>query len=280
MFNGRDLPAEFIDATSGKRLSALHPPETGDTVIIPGMFSGDGRRFVAMRQSKRDERGLQSELGLAVWDVKTGKRVAQRPPAKEGEYVLAVSPDGKAAAVRTMGAGSRVSIWEPDTGRTRWRRRLLSNQPFVTFTRDSSRVVVQEIDPPAPPGTLMFPIMPGPHPLLVLDGATGKELIKANGPVLGDQPGLLIDEMWHTVPSTRALSPDGRTVAISGFDGTIYLWELATDKERCRIAHPGPVHELAFSPDGRTLAAASLAGPVILYDLSGGRHKPKPAGQR
>jgi WD40 repeat protein len=66
---------------------------------------------------------------------------------------------------------------------------------------------------------------------------------------------------------------------LSGFDGTIYLWDLATDRQRGKLSHPGPVQDLAFSPDGKALAAASLAAPIVVYDLTT-RGGTKPGNER
>ncbi len=65
--------------------------------------------------------------------------------------------------------------------------------------------------------------------------------------------------------NTIAFSPDGRLL-ISGTglretlypSNAVYLWDLATGRERYRIAVPrGPVMSVAFSPDGKTWAMAS-----------------------
>jgi RNA polymerase sigma factor (sigma-70 family) len=268
-------PVELVDPESGKRLRRLDPPETGETVVITRAanrvpFSGDGRRFVGFRRSPRGLGDPQTDLGLAVWDVATGKRIAEWPRGKPVASAAAVSPDGKAVAVLVPAPGS-LAVWEPDTGRFRWARKIGSAISFVTFTCGGSRLVVQEIYLPPMPGVIGPPPPTGSQPLFVLDALTGKEILKAHGPVLGMHPYLFVDQMFHLVPCARAVSPDGRTAAFSGHDGTIYLWELATDRERCRFTHPGPVQDLAFSPDGRRLAAASLAAPVVVYDLYGPR---------
>ena len=272
---------EFINPATGKQISRLDPPETGDTVIISvadrGLFSGDGRRFVALRQSKRDSGEQQRLLGLAVWDVATGKRIARWPKGRAVASSVAVSPDGKAVAVLVPGptalANLELALWEPDTGRIRWKRPLDLGTPFVQFTRGGSWLVAQEIRPPSPPeGFMRMPA--GAGPLVVLDVATGKEAMKVHGMMLGLALEIIYaDEMYFSIPTARAVSPNGRTAAFSDAYGTLYLWELATDRERCLFAHPGPVSELAFSPDGRLLAAASRAAPVVVYDLYGTRRR-------
>src|SRR5205814_581809 len=143
--------------------------------------------------------------------------------------------------------------------------------PVVTFTKGGAWLVLQEVYAVNQLAPFRVPAPPGPFPLLVLDAATGKQHLKVNGPAIGEQPQVFADDVSYPIANAWAIAADGRTAAFSGFDGTIYLWDTAADTERSKLAHPGPVHELAFSPDGKTLAAASLAAPVVLYDLTGSR---------
>ena len=54
-----------------------------------------------------------------------------------------------------------------------------------------------------------------------------------------------------------AFSPDGRWLAVGGWDNVVTVWEITTKKEIARIPHTDKVLSVAFSPNGRFLATQS-----------------------
>lgn len=78
---------------------------------------------------------------------------------------------------------------------------------------------------------------------------------------------------------SAALSPDGHTLAVGGFHGTLALWDARTLLLKQRVeGQQGGVRAIAFSPDGRTLVSAGHAG-LSLRDPQTGQVRETIAGQ-
>ncbi|HYV39187.1 MAG TPA: WD40 repeat domain-containing protein [Gemmataceae bacterium] len=215
-------------------------------------FTPDGKTLIAVDHGDNQVR---------LWDVVSGKEVRafNAGPADEKMKLrfmrrAVLSPDGRTLAVISkLNAGSLyvVRLWDVATGKE---RHELPGYKYsvdsVAFSPDSRLI--------ATAGRLVGPGGFRPQDsnrLYVYEVASGRQLT-----VLRD--GLPIGEATCT-----AFSQDGRTMATSGPDGTIKLWEVATWKVRAEFrGHRNGVTALTFAPHGQLLSGG-LDTTVLAWDL-------------
>ena len=70
-----------------------------------------------------------------------------------------------------------------------------------------------------------------------------------------------------------AFSPDGQTLASSGWDDKIRLWNTETKQHEITLIEQVDIMAVAFSPDGQTLASGNWNAVVRLWDPSTGEIK-------
>jgi WD40 repeat protein len=107
-----------------------------------------------------------------------------------------------------------------------------------------------------PGGRKVAIITRDPWFLQIRDATSGNVLQKIPAPDANDLA-------WH---------PDGTTVAISGNDHKLYLWDVIKPAQKIVLAGPpGGGVEVAFSPSGDTLASWDWDGKIRLWDPRTGK---------
>jgi WD40 repeat protein/serine/threonine protein kinase len=239
------------------------------------LFLPDGRTLVAV------ERGL----GLRFVDVATGVRVDDLP----GDFrAVALSPDGHRLAVAD--ASGCVSWYVPEG----WQISLPPGQPLrpvhsLTFAADGRTLITGSLVPEKVIqsrrliryDTQALQSLAGA--VRLWDVATGRE-----------QPGLP-GRATMAPPELVAAAAHGNTLAAGGQDGSVWLWDLASQRPQGRrfvspavekyvtpvealrtVAPYRPVYgdgvqALAVSADGRLLATVGSRGGVTVWDVDGWR---------
>lgn len=73
---------------------------------------------------------------------------------------------------------------------------------------------------------------------------------------------------------TLSFSPDGRVLALGGFDRNVHIWDVRGMKRVRTLGKAGgAIRDVTFSPDGKTLAAACDDGTISLWSVSTGQRE-------
>jgi WD40 repeat protein len=79
-------------------------------------------------------------------------------------------------------------------------------------------------------------------------------------------------QLGNDAPETvirLTFSPDGKTLALGTFGGTVILWDVSKHEPSDRLTGDiGSGFSVAFSPDGKLLASGGTNGKIILWDTS------------
>lgn len=199
-----------------------------------------------------------ADLTAKIRDGQSGElRVTFPEEHQVGAHVQGVrfTPDGK--QLITL-ANNQVKVWDVSTQELK-----------ATLNRDASstgRLMSLEISPDgkriaaggsASFGLYQYPsgkVGQSPGIVWIWDLATGKQLKRLEQEEAGEVVSL-------------AFSPDGKTLAGGGQNGSIQRWSGdAYTPGELLLAHAGPVWALAFSPDGKTLASGGADHEIAEWD--------------
>ena len=153
---------------------------------------------------------------------------------------LAFSPDGKRLALAGFVEGPFVKLWDVE--------KQTSVEGKVDFGENTQGLKAISCLAFSPDGNLLAVAWSNAK-IRLLNGRTGEFI------TLIDHG--LKDEFRGLRAGGIAFSPDSKSLAIPGDDGTLILWDLkGGKKQRTMNCHHGRVDAVAFSKDGQLIATA------------------------
>ncbi|MBD0742752.1 WD40 repeat domain-containing protein [Streptomyces sp. CBMA152] len=286
--HGSRLTFELRDATTGKSIAHLPaktcPATDTDRCGARMTFSADGRTLAygTFRWEKPNP-----NQQITLYDVvghRTKAVVDLTPTGRPlGETSdIALTPSGKALLVIRSTNGRRsLERWDPEDGSMS----VVGEDPGKSFQLPpTDRQAITE-------GGYVTDLKTGRTTVhahaedLRIGVATSAHGLTAAGSMY---PAIAVwdgDERWETDPlalaerdvqrladqpvlvTALALSPDVRTLATAGSDGSLQLWDVRSHRPLGAPLPTGgdPVYSLAFSADSGTLYAAGLRAPWHAY---------------
>ncbi len=264
VMGGGGFPASVfrLDVATGREVG---PIPAHRRLVSSLSFSPDGKLLAS---GSRDGT-------VRLWEAATGKPLRCLRHEQDSIEGVAFTPDGRAVA---SGGVAEVRLQDARTGKELRRYESPGVIWSLAFSPDGKALAGGGYD--------------GTH--VLWDTATGKELRRFSGAGAPWHVGFSPDGKllaaggapWEVSTGERlarfrgldggfvGFSPDGRTLFTSGREKSLHLWEVATGRERGRLAvprHYSTFVKAAVSPDGRLVAADDPWGRIHLYEVRTGR---------
>lgn len=274
------------DAESGRELQTIEQ----DGQIIALSFSLDSNTLISANKS----RVYGENVTINLWDAESTREWVSLKGHGAPITGLSFSSDGRTLA---SASGDRViKLWDVVSGKERTTMSLPGgSHPLkaMSYSRDGTLLALGGGSLYTNPGELkVWKLEKGLQP----EGLAGHTepvfavAFSPDGQLLASGGGIQANELvnskselklWETKTGqlrhsleghfayvySVAFKPDGKTLASSGYDGTIRLWDTQSGQLKMTLKeHKGSVGSVAFSPNGKTLASSSNDRTVKLWD--------------
>jgi RNA polymerase sigma factor (sigma-70 family) len=216
-----------------------------------GSAGAKKKHFYAVSADGKTLAMANANSDVMLWNVPKGVQLGNLP-GSSGVSSLALTADGKTVAVG--GQKNTTRLWDAATRKAT--ATLIGKEAQGKMPDPSQLVHGLAFTPNGK--TLLSVDTNGKGLIRVWDVAAGRESRQFEG-LSGDGQVL-------------ALSPDGKTLAVSYQNAAIRLWDVATGKElNPELGSQGMVYVVAVSPDSKQVAVAGEDGVVRLFDRATGR---------
>ncbi|CAM3789303.1 TIR domain-containing protein [Smaragdicoccus niigatensis] len=265
----------FVRATSAKHQATR---EAHDVIAneldsqAASIFSGigNGNQIQAIAQTLAAERigntraGVRATLYGATTALATTRSIAQ---TDSGVGSVFFGPDGKTLF---SGGGTSFRLWDVSD-----RAHLVPHGPSPTERTDTRGS--QELSPDG--RTLASVEGNEDYTVSLWDVADWAHAVPLGQPLTGHIDTVVLDPAIGKVEGVPrlAFSPDGEILALSRYDRTILLWDLADRRHVVPLGQPPTgqgeyLDGVVFSPDSKTLALLNHDGTIQLLDVTDRRH--------
>ena len=255
---------EVRDVQSGRVMLLLQHDDRLEFMRV----DSDSRHLITLTNTDR----------LLLWDLRSGRRLAELKGHRGAVVSMRFSPDGK--HVVSGGRDGTARIWELEPGSARVRFDVdvsdsmtpyvayhparpiafVSGNPVITaglWDSEKGNRVHQWT------GEQIWPNQPNSVFAVFADSILRVVDLSTTEP-LAD-----FDFARGQIDAVR-LSTDGRVAAIQERAGSTWIWNIETDS-KLELPHQAAVNELAVSPNGEILATAHADGLMSLWDMATGK---------
>jgi WD40 repeat protein len=253
-------PAATVTAANWQAAQLLHTlPGHSDSRLIDVRamtISADGSSLISVGMSGNEPNEQESYDGeVRVWNLESGELTSTIPGLFDEMSVVTIGDDRQ-----TLVVGDRnynIQLWNLETGE---KLQTLPDIGYLTelliLSQDGQTLIT------ANPDNQMVQVWSVESQQVVQSFDAAHETIVVGGDRPVEIPGRL---------SRIALSDDSKTLATTGLDKIIKLWNLETGELILTFPtdHEYPIHSLTFSPNGETLVSGSSDNTIKLWNQEG-----------